>query len=212
MSAAGPGFPGYPSPPSQSPSVHPATTSSSHITLDSTSQTPGGGGVIGGGASSNTAAPPASQSSATSSPPSQARTGLFQSQKSASGTSQPLLEPQRSFAFSARSLSIAASADGEAHDEREQQTKKVPSEETSAHSASFVVGVEEDLKMTEVRQRRLQRFHSSPISSPTRQEDSISDSKACATTSETGLTGFSSETASNTGVTDDTSERVETDI
>ena len=127
-----------------------------------------------GGASSNSGAPPAStpaSPSATNSlggtASSSNRTGLFQSQNSYTGASQPLLdEPQGSFAFSARSLSVAASVDGEAQEEEAQeQSEEASTPQTSAHSASFTVGVEEeDVSMMEIRQRRLQRFHSSPVS------------------------------------------------
>ncbi len=68
---------------------------------------------------------------------------------------------------------MAASADGEAQEEEAQEQseeEEVSTPQTSAHSASFTVGVEEeDVSMMEVRQRRLQRFHSSPVSSPQQQ-------------------------------------------
>lgn len=196
--AAGPGFPGYPSPPAAQP-AHPPPTSSE---TDST-QLPAAIEEVGGTPSSSDA-PPVSQPSASNSVTNtvshgHGRTGLFQSQKSLAGVSQPLLEPCQSFAFSARSLSIAASADGEGEDghENEQQFAEEDSSQTNTHSATFTVGVEEDMDMMEIRQRRLQRFHSQPVSQPTRQNNG----GGSGVTSETGQTGNETgETGSGVGV------------
>ena len=127
------------------------------------------------------------------------RTGLFQSQGSYTGATQPLLdEPQDSFAFSARSLSIAASIDGEAQEEEAQeQPEEASTPQTNAHSASFTIGVEEeDVNMMEIRQRRLQRFHSSPVSpqpAPLGQDSGTSKTSLTGATEETGEDGTVSE-------------------
>lgn len=182
--AAGPGFPGYPAPP---PSQLPVGATTAHATGSGSSTNPVPLSTAteeqGGGASSTSGAPPASTPASPSatnslgatSSDSSKRTGLFQSQNSYSGGSQPLLdEPQGSFAFSARSLSVAVSADGEAQEEEAQEQseeEEVSTPQTSAHSANFTVGgeEEEDVSMMEVRQRRLQRFHLSPAVSPQQQ-------------------------------------------
>lgn len=203
--AAGPGFPGYPAPPHSQLPVGTTTTttdSSSPILLSTATEEQGG-------ASSNSAAPPASTTASPSavnslgSTNSSNRTGLFQSQSSYTGASQALLdEPQGSFAFSARSLSqLAASVDGEAQEEEAQeQSEEASTPQTSAHSASFTVGVEEeDVNMMEIRQRRLQRFHSSPVSpqpAPLGQDSG---------TGKTSLTG-ETDAAGETGESETTSE------
>ena len=193
---AGPGFPGYPAPPQSQPPVGMTTTGS----VSNPNPTPLSMATEeGGGASINSGAPPASTTaspSATNSLDSSSsnRTGLFQSQNSYTGASQPLLdEPQGSFAFSARSLSVTASVDGEAQLEAAQeQSEEASTPQTSAHSASFTIGEEDDVNVMEIRQRRLQRFHSSPVSSqPAVGQDSDG-------TSETDLTGETG-TAGQTG-------------
>ena len=60
--------------------------------------------------------------------------------------------------------------------------------QTSAPSASFTVGAE-DVNMTEIRQRRLQRFHSLPISQPGRRDDGGESSESGLAGIETGVTG-----------------------
>ena len=215
--AAGPGFPGYPAPPQ---SQLPVGTTTVHTTGSGSSTNPVPLSTAteeqGGGASSSSGAPPASTpaspsatnslggTTATSSSNSK-RTGLFQSQSSYSSASQPLLdEPQGSFAFSARSLSIAASADGEAQEEEAQEQseeEEVSTPQTSAHSANFAIGgggeeEEEDVSMMEIRQRRLQRFHSSPVSpAPLLGQDSSGGgSGSCGTKGEeAGESGTASE-------------------
>lgn len=178
-----------------------------------------------GGASSNSGAPPASTPASPSATNSlgaattstKNRTGLFQSQNSYSGASQPLIdEPQGSFAFSARSLSTAASIDGgEAEEEEAQeQLEEASTPQTSAHSASFTVGVEEeDVSMMEIRQRRLQRFHSSPVSPQQpaplllgSEQDSSSSSGGGGGTGKTGLSGETGATGEMTGENDAASE------
>ena len=194
----GPGYPGYPGPPVSQPARPTPPT----VGPDSTQLSAAVEEV--GGVSSSSDAPPASQSppaattvgsnSATNTAShGHGRTGLFQSQKGSAGISQPLLEPHQSFAFSARSLSIAASADGEgggARDETEQQSEEASSQ-TSTHSATFTIGVEEDVDMMEIRQRRLQRFHSLPTSQPGRRDD---DGGGSDKTGETGHTGNETDT------------------
>ena len=59
----------------------------------------------------------------------------------------------------------------------------------------------------EIRQRRLQRFHSSPVSQPSSREEG-SSSGAGVATSETGLTGATGKT----GVSSGTGDSAETDI
>ena len=190
--AAGPGFPGYPNPPP--PQSQPVGATGSEANPDPTPSTSSSATEEVGGASSSSSAPPASRSPAAALN-SQGRTGLFQSQNSFTGASQSLLEPQGSFAFSARSLSSAASVDGEAQAEDQQQSEEV-STPTTAHSASFTIGVEEDVNTMEIRQRRLQRFHSSPVSPQSGIQDGSSEtSKTGVTTIKAGLTGEAGATS-----------------
>ena len=77
--------------------------------------------------------------------------------------------------------------DGEGQEESEQPPEDITSS-TGSHSASFTVSIEEDAKIMEIRQRRLQRFHSSPAKTSSGTDD-VTTTQTCLTGRETGLEG-----------------------
>lgn len=179
--AAGPGFPGYASPPQSQPDT--ATSSqptSAHISTATEE--------VGEASTNATASDLSSRQAETiaSSSTSQGRTGLFQSRDGAPRSSQR--DENRSFAFSARSLSGETSVKEEICEDTQQQqsSQEATSLASASSSASFSIGEGDDV-MSEIRQRRLQRFHSSPVSPLGRQDSAGSGTGS--PTGKTSLTG-----------------------